>query len=141
MGKQLNYHMTYDGFLQVAQAALDEGCLIIPKKRTASVPVPSADLSTVTPDCCGYWFYLPELADLELIQDNAGYYYPNYSFNLLGLAMIETGFSRTPAETARMYVMTGFYNQDGQWIARSERITAVYNKLAKIARKTASKLL
>ena len=31
MGKQINYWMGYEDFLQVAQAALDCGCVIIKK--------------------------------------------------------------------------------------------------------------
>ena len=135
MGKQLNYHMSYDSFLIVAQAALEEGCLIVRNERTKDMVVPCDNLSAVTPDCGKYWFYLPELADLVFTQDRNGHYYPAYSFNALGLAMIEAGFSRVPAEQARIYVMTGFYDQHGHWVPRTDRITKVYQKLARIIRK------
>lgn len=141
MGKQLNYCMTYEAFLQLAQTALDAGCMIVRKVYTEKEPVPSSDLSCITPDCCQYWFYLPELAEMVSEKSNNGLYYPDYGYNALGLAMIEAGFSRFPSDRARLYVMTGFYDDAGSWIARSERITKIYEKLARKARKLAGKVL
>ena len=133
--------MDYERFLQVAQAAIDSGCLILRRQRSKQIPVPYADISAVTPDCASYYFYLPELGDLVYKTDQQGNYYIDYGFNPLGLALIEAGFSPHPGKTARLYVMTGFYDRDGQWVPRSQRITKVYEKLARKARKLAQKVV
>lgn len=141
MGKQINYYMNYQSFLQVAQAALDAGCLIIRGDHTDEQPKPSAELSAVAPECDQYFFYLPELADLVYQTDIYGKHYLAYHVFPLNLAVIEAGYSRYPANEARLYVATGYYDKDGQWIPRSERITKVYEKLARKARKVAQKLI
>lgn len=141
MGKQVNYIMDYPHFLQLAQAALDSGCLILRKEFTAEPQIPSSDLSVVTREHCHYFFYLPELANISYVVNTAGMYYPDYGFNSLGLAMIEAGFSKHPSDNARMYIMTGYYDENGQWIVRSEQISKVYDKLARKARKLAEKVI
>ena len=141
MGKQVNYHMNYESFLVLAQTALDAGCLIIRGDHTDEKPEPAADLSGVTRDCDRYFFYLPELADLSYKIDMYGKHYLAYCGEPLELAVIEAGYSRFPANTARLYVITGYYDSDGQWIPRSERLTKVYEKLARKARKVAQKII
>ena len=141
MGKQINYYMNYESFLQVAQAAMDAGCLIVKGGHTDTVPKPSSDISIVTPEWPNYFFYLPELGDLEYRTDIYGKYYLDFSYNALGLAVIEAGFSKHPDDRARIYVMSGFYDENDTWIARSEKITKVYNKLARKVRKVAQRIL
>ena len=146
MGKQINYYMDYESFLKVAQAALDEGCLIIRDESKPEPPKPSNDLSVITEKWMRYGFYLPELADLEYGIDSSGNFHVNKSFNQLSLAVIEASFSKkligkgdgTPfVSTARLYIPTGNYIKDGEWNARSERITKIYNKLARLVKKMA----
>lgn len=140
MGKQLNYIMRYDSFLQLAQVALDAGFLILRREYTNEPQSPSAVLSVVTPECDSYWFYLPELAELSFRKIASGMYSPDYGFNSLGLAMMEAGFSQHPSARARIYVMTGFYDENGHWIARSERMTKAYSKIERKARKLAERI-
>jgi len=141
MGKQLNYIMTYECFLQLAQTATDAGFLILRREYTEEPQIPSSDLSVVTPECSSYWFYLPELGDLTFKTNNDGLYYPDYGFNPLGLAMMEAGFSRHSSDRARIYVMTGFYDERGQWQARSDRMTKAYAKIERKARNLAERIV
>ena len=141
MGKQLNYIMTYESFLQLAQTATDAGFLILRREYTTEPQIPSSDLSVITPECRSYLFYLPELAELTFKASINGLYYPDYGFNPLGLAMIEAGFSCHSSDRARIYVMTGFYDENGQWIARSEQMTKAYAKIERKARKLAERVI
>lgn len=140
MGKQVNYYMNYESFLQVAQTALDAGCLIIRRDHTDEKQLPMADISAVIPECNFYYFYLPELGELEYKTDIYGKYYLNAS-GKLELAIIEAGFSKHPADQARIFITTGYYDEYEKWIPRSERLTKVYEKLARKAKKVAQKIL
>lgn len=141
MGKQLNYIMNYESFLHLAQTATDAGFLILRREYTKEPQLPSSDFSVITPECRSYWFYLPELAELTFKTNNNGLYYPDYGFNPLGLAMMEAGFTQNASERARIYVMTGFYDENGQWIARSDQMTKAYTKIERKARKLAERVL
>lgn len=142
MGKQINYYMDYESFLKVVQVALDEGCLLLDRSHKSEPSLPTKDLS-ITQDSNLFWLYLPELAPLEYGQDMYGNYYVNGNSTALSLALIEIGYSersdkRMSLSRSRIYVSTGYYDQDGRWIARSERLTKVYDKLARTVKKLAS---
>lgn len=143
MGRQINYYMDFDNFLVVAQAALDEGCLIVSRTHTPTPPVPGAGLSAITSDESMYYFYLPELAPLEHGIDNFGNYYVKSFATQCGLALIAAGYSRRPAANstesaspARLYMPTGFY-LDGVWVPRHERTEHVYNRLVRVVKRVA----
>jgi len=119
----------------------DAGFLILRREYTKEPQLPSSDLSVITPECRSYWFYLPELAELTYKAARNGLYYPDYGFNPLGLAMMEAGFSRHSSDRARIYVMTGFYDENDQWIARSERMTKAYLKIERKVRKLAERVV
>ena len=143
MGKQINYYMDYESFLRLAELALSEGCLILKNAHTAEPQQPQNDISIITEDCMRYFFYLPELAELDQKQDMYGNYYINNVGNKLTLALIEAGFSKyhsgkdTSVNIARLYIPTGNYRSNGVLYQRTERITKIYNKLARLARKLA----
>ena len=61
MGKQFNYIMDYESLKQLAQYALDLGCMIIPHDFTKTPAAPSYDLSKVVPNHNRYCFYIPDL--------------------------------------------------------------------------------
>lgn len=146
MGKQINYYMDYESFLKIAELALSEGCLILKNAHTPEPQQPQNDISIVTEDCMGYYFYLPELAELEYAVDNFGKYYIKTVGNGLSLSLIEADFSKNHngkdnekpfVNIARLYIPTGNYRSNGVLYQRSERITAIYDKLARLARKVA----
>ena len=89
MGKQINYYMGVDDFRQLAQYALDIGCVICKQDNSEIVRSNSVDI--VMPDYKKYFFYLPEVEKTLLqLQDDKqkidGY---NKSVNVL----IEASFS------------------------------------------------
>lgn len=93
MGKQINYYMDYESFLKVAQAALDEGCLILRNEYTSEQQTPGSDLSVITENCLNYYFYVPDLGELDFRTNSMGKHYVKYGFNDAALAIIEAGFS------------------------------------------------
>ena len=145
MGKQVNYAMDYEAFLQLAQFALDLGCMIIRNDHTQKPSYPSAEISAVIPECQTYLFYLPELYPMDQIEhgkDYGGKYYLANTFSgPFSIAIIEAGFSIGESGRARVYVTTGFYDKDGNWIARPERLTKIYDRIARKARKLAKRIL
>jgi hypothetical protein len=138
MGKQINYYMDYDNFLKLAEVALGEGCMILRNEHTPYEQIPQSDISAILPEHTEYYFYLPELADLEQLRDVYGNYYVNTRRNF---ALIEAGFSRKrEAEKcwitrSRLYIQTSDYDTDGQRIVCTERLVKVYEKLARLVRK------
>lgn len=144
MGKQINYYMDYESFLKLAERALSEGCMILKNDCTEEPQQPPNNVSVVTEDWMRYYFYLPELAEIEYKRSKGGLYYIDNRANELTLALIEAGFSKKHngrnglpfVNIARLYIPTGVWI-DGVWHQRSERITTVYNKLARLARKLA----
>lgn len=145
MGKQVNYYMDYESFLKLAERALSEGCMILKNDHTEEPQQPQNDVSAITEDCMRYYFYLPELAELQYKRSQGGQYYIDAVSNKLTLALIEAGFSKKSSgrngrlpcvNIARLYIPTGVW-LDGVWYQRSDRITSVYNKLARFARKLA----
>lgn len=145
MGKQINYYMDYESFLKLAERAISEGCMILKNDHTEKPQQPQNNVSAITEDWMRYYFYLPELAELKYKKSKDGQYYIiDNSASELTLALIEAGFSKKHEgrnglpciNIARLYIPTGVW-LDGEWHPRSERITKVYNKLARFARKLA----
>ena len=136
MGKQITYYMDRESFLVLAQAALDEGLLILKNDYTETPQEPCRDLSVID-DCTEYYFYLPEIAPLTHTHTAYGYYVNSYSYPSC-LAIIEAGYSKKAdsIRESRIYVQTGTYN-DGEWIPRNEKLTKIYNKLVRKVKKLA----
>ena len=137
MGKQVNYTMDYPAFLQLAKYALELGCMIIRNDHTEEPSFPSKDISMVVPECSHYLFYCPALFPLDQIthsQDSAGKYYIADTFSsLFSLSIISAGFYR-------IYVTTGFFNNAGEWVPRPDKLTQIYDKIARKARKLATEV-
>lgn len=145
MGKQLNYIMDYESFVQLSQYALELGCLIIVHQNTPTPSLPCSDLSVVVPEYSRYCFYLPELYPMDKIsheKDCHGKYYLSDTFGKpFSLSFIEAGFSRTETDRARVYIPTGYYEQDATWVARPELLTKTYDKIARKARKLSKSII
>lgn len=142
MGKQINYYLDVESFQKIAQAALEAGCLIVSGEFEPEPPKPSGDLTVIREELCYYYFYLPELGELNYKQSRAG----RWCVDHLGEGancLIEGAFSRKWEDRQdgryisrqRLYVHTGYYDEEGLWIPRPERLTKVYDKLARLARK------
>ena len=145
MGKQLNYVMDFESFRKLSQYALELGCLILYKDHTEKPSLPSSDLSIVIPQYNSYYFYIPELYPSNKITHGIDcygrYYLKDDSFGPFSLSLIEASFSRNNTEQERIYVTTGYYDKNENWIARPELLTKTYEKIARRARKLAQKII
>ena len=145
MGKQLNYIMDYESFKKLSQYALELGCLILCGNHTEKPSLPSADLSVVVPEYNSYYFYIPELYPSNKITHGINcygrYYLKDDLFGPFSLSLIEASFSRNNTEQERIYVTTGYYDENENWIARPELLTKTYEKIARRARKLAQKII
>ena len=145
MGKQLNYVMDFKSFKKLSQYALELGCLILYKDHTEKPSLPSSDLSIVIPQYNSYYFYIPELYPSNKITHGIDcygrYYLKDDLFSPFSLSLIEASFSRNNTEQERIYVTTGYYDENENWIARPELLTKTYEKIARRARKLAQKII
>ena len=145
MGKQLNYVIDFESFKKLSQYALELGCLILYKDHTEKPSLPSSDLSIVIPQYNSYYFYIPELYPSNKITHGINcygkYYLKDDLFGPFSLSLIEASFSRNNTEQERIYVTTGYYDENGNWIARPELLTKTYEKIARRARKLAQKII
>ena len=145
MGKQLNYVMDFESFKKLSQYALELGCLILYKDHTEKPSLPTSDLSIVIPQYNSYYFYIPELYPSNKITHGINcygrYYLKDDLFCTFSLSLIEASFSRNNTEQERIYVTTGYYDENENWIARPELLTKTYEKIARRARKLAQKII
>ena len=66
MGKQINYWMDYDNFCQLANLALELGCIIIKEDPEGGKIVKATDISIITKDCYRYYFYFSDAGPLKI---------------------------------------------------------------------------
>lgn len=139
MGKQINYWLLHEDFLQIAQAALDCGCVIV--KPVCGKLTYGQSLDIITADHPQYYFHLPEAGRLMArqipFQDQA---MPGY--NAVGNTVIEGSFSLIHQDDlkitrGRLFTISGYYNENGDYILRPECLTKVYHKLVRTVKKAA----
>lgn len=139
MGKQINYYMGYEDFLTIAQKALECGCKIL--KRADGKIVQSEFIDFVTEDEKRYCFYLPEAGELcAKILPNGHEMIGGYTTS--GNVVIEADYSFIDAgnkgiSKARLWVTSGYYDEQGEWIPRPDCLEKVYNKLVRVVKKAA----
>ena len=138
MGKQINYYMGYHDFLSVAQAALDSGCVIY--RHTYEDGrwrlIPGTALDVVQPDCREYYFHIPEIGGFDVTRASQNQYVADEA----RFGVIEAGFcipGKHEIVKNRLYIVTGRYTDDGDWIPRPDMLTKVYNKLVRVVKKVA----
>lgn len=154
MGKQINYWMDYDNFLLVAQKAVDLGCTIIKVDRKQGKVIKSQDIGIITPNGkssnASYYFHLPTAGDIKILTVN-GKECLDYGFTATGTAVIEAGFSfiideptgacgtkhKKEIRRARIYCITGYYDENDEYISRPECLTKVYESLVRFIKKIA----
>ena len=139
MGKQINYWLKYEEFLQIAQTALDCGCVII--KPDSGKRKYGQTLDIVTDDKCRYYFYLPEAGTL-MSQQIPFQSEQMIGYNAAGNTVIEAGFSsiydnKKEITRSRLFVISGYYNETGKYIARPKCLTQTYQKLVRIVKRIA----
>lgn len=140
MGKQINYWMGYEDFLQIGQAALEQGCIII---RSVSWKLEyGRNMDMITKSEHNYYFYVPEAGNVTgrtvPFKDSQGI--GNYSAE--GNTVIQAGYSLRNDEKRELcrnglFVISGYYDSDGEYVPRPMCVTKVYNKLVRIVKKVA----
>ena len=140
MGKQINYYMGYKDFLSVAQTALNYGCIIYRHsfENGKWKLIGGTTLDIIKENCCRYYFHIPAIGNIHIDLKSDNQYVSNDSL----FAIIEAGFSMPNEEehlivSNRLYIITGRYADDGNWVSRSDMLTQIYNKLARVVKKTA----
>lgn len=138
MGQQINYYMGYSDFLHIAQLAFNSGCVLL--KRANGKIVQGDSIRIVTPDTNRYYFYFPEAGKLKIKVRNKEEHFDNLYSS--GNAVIEASYSVVDHENkrisrARLFSMTGCYDEDGHWNNRPECVKRVYDKLLRAVKKAA----
>ena len=154
MGKQINYWMDYDNFLLVAQKAVDLGCTVVKEDLKLGKVIESKDICIITPyetsNDSGYYFHLPEAGDIKVLTIN-GKECLDDGYTATGNALIEAGFSSIVNEPtgvagtrrkkeiyrARIYCITGYYDENEKYIPRPDCLTKVYHSLVRYVKKIA----
>ena len=138
MGKQINYWMGYEDFLQIAQSALDNGCIIM--KKVDGKYISGQDINIITEDIHTYMFYLREAGEMQIETVNGNEYISFYSPS--GNTVVEAGFSyqrddKKEITRARLFVTTGYYDKEGIFISRPDCLTKIYNQLVRVVKRVA----
>lgn len=141
MGRQINYYMEHESFLQIAQLALEFGCEIVKndlKSRPATV-VRTRDISAITPSDWILWFYVPEAGSLAVTTTDIGECV-DHGYTESGSALIEAGVSLILKDEKiirqnRLFVISGYYGISGEWIPRPKCVEAIYGKLMRRVKK------
>ena len=138
MGKQINYYIGYEDFLKVAEQAIKNGCVIL--KKEYGKYVRSNDIGIISQDCNRYYFYLPEAGDLETQTHDENEFIGGY--NSSGNVVIEASYSIVKHEQktisrGRLFSVTGYYDENKNWIDRPECMKKLYDKLVRVVKKTA----
>ncbi len=138
MGKQINYWMDYESFRKVAKTAVDLGCLILKSDPATGKLVQSKDSDLITKDHYRYYFYLPEAGALH-VQPFGERELPR-SIGETGNTIMEAGYSEIKGEgkeirRSRLYLTTGYYDENGGFVYRPDSVVAVYEKLVRKVKK------
>lgn len=140
MGKQHNYYMEYNSFIMLAEKALEMGCEIIRDEHSTEIKR-GFSIDVIIPECIFYYFRVPEAGEITIGTDMNGKQYVNLS-DAGRNCLIEAGFSSIQLEEQRisrnrLYISTGYYDENHVFIDRPDCVTKVYNALVRYAKKLA----
>ncbi len=126
MGKQTTFYMDREVFTELAQTAVNLGCVIL--RQSGKRIVSSTDTSIITAGCQQYYFYLPEAGTLDPEL-------PLGCFNANGGVVIEASYSVRDSNYAlhrsRLYLMTAVPGDDGGFVSTPECMVVLYKRLVK----------
>lgn len=126
MGKQTTFYMEREVFQELAQEAVNCGCLIL--RQSGNKLISSQDTSVITAGCQQYYFYLPEAGKLDESL-------PLGCFNKNGSMVIEANYTTRDKNyslhRARLYLMTTVPTLDGESISTPECMIKLYTKLVR----------
>ncbi|MBQ6555884.1 MAG: hypothetical protein IJL89_11680 [Firmicutes bacterium] len=134
MGRQINYYMEYESFIKLAEKAVSLGCEIVLYDDRKIV---CGGLELIVPGTINYRFYLPKAGELKTRKTD---FSERIAFECL--TVIEAGYSYIDAEEKRirqnrLYVPTGYYDNNGEYIYRPESLDKVYGSLMRYVKKLA----
>lgn len=143
MGKQIEFFIEYELFVSVAQKALDCGCKIIKVDTVKGVVTESDSVDVISSDLhgCWYYFHVPEAGGYRV--DRTGEREQlDHGYSSSGNTLIEASPTRIRSDEkkltrGRLYCISGYYDEDGQWIERPDCVTKIYNSLARYVKKIA----
>ncbi len=142
MGKQINYYMGPEEFRELAVLAAENRCAILRNDFIdGRWTVEQGGPELVVPGRYSYIFYLPEAGPL-VIRELPNGRCVDQGYTATGNAIIEAGYSRIREEprgisSARLFVISGYYDKEGCWVPRPDCLTKLYDKLARRAKKLA----
>lgn len=124
MGKQANFYMEREVFTELAQTALDHGCIIIRRNDNDEITM-SRSTNVITSHSSHYYFYLPAAGtfDSEL---------PLGCYNANANVVIEAGYTVGDGHTlfrGRLYLANGYTNAEGKFVERPDCLAKVYRSL------------
>lgn len=142
MGKQINYWLEFDGFMLLAQKALDMGCTIVREDVDTKALTESRDLGVITEGGKSFrYFHFPEAGDID-IENVDGKQRLNGLYNPSGNTVIEASFSRIKDDSkeifrGRLYLSSGYYDSSKNFIPPPDCIVKAYNSLVRYVKKLA----
>lgn len=141
MGKQINYCMEYESFIRIVEKALEFGCEIIRAEHADEV-IRGFSAELVTPECKRYFFHVPKAGEISFRKDMYGKFYVNAGYSASGNSLIEADYSYISAaekriSRARLFCITGFYDENEVFVSRPECVTKIYNALVRYTKKIA----
>ncbi|MBD5112269.1 MAG: hypothetical protein HDT42_07030 [Ruminococcaceae bacterium] len=140
--KQINFWLEFDGFMQIAQKALELGCTIIREDMNAGTVTEGSDLALITDEMhVSYYFHLPEAGNIAVKSTDSGERLDRFA-NECGNSIIEAGFSRIIEQGKkisrnRLYLPTGYYDDNRNFIYSPDCIIKAYNSLVRLVKKLA----
>ena len=140
MGKQINYWLEYEGFLKIAEAALQKGCEIL--KVDNGKVIRGNAISIITPNSFNYYFHYPPAGEVVIGSFQDGREFINSGYTPSGNTLIEAGFSyisevEKTISRARLFVISGYYDENGEWISRPDCMTKLFLSLERVVKKVA----
>lgn len=154
MGKQMTYWMDYESFLLLAQKALDLGCNLVKEDVRAGIVTTAKDIDILSPygntASIQYYVHCPSAGDIRVYSEE-GRTYLDHGYSKSGNALIEIGYSFMVSETAemdgktqkkelhraRMYCISGYYDEQERYIPRSDELSKMYQALVRYVKKLA----
>lgn len=140
MGKQINYYMEYGSFVLLAKKAIQLGCEII-RQDNANELIRGYSVDIITTDCRQYFFHIPQAGEIGVKTINGRNCVDN-GYSSSGITLIEAGYSFISPEEkiirkGRLYCITGYYVENGNYIKRPDCVTKIYNSLTRYIKKLA----
>lgn len=131
MGRQINYYMEVDSYKLLVKKALELDFKVIDRLSNFKIYSYFEEVNFSKNEL---YFYLEEAGGL-IVKENG-------FIDTLSSPIVESGFSyindnKKEVSTARLWVSTGFWNNESEFIGRSEILDKKYSSLMRFVKKVA----